>query len=62
MLLCFCSSPFSSSAGKKKEVLFREECKLALVHLQDNYWFLLYLNLARSADICMVGGRGVELK
>lgn len=61
MLLCFCSSPFSSSAGKK-QVLFREECELALVHLQDNYWFILYFNLAQSADTMYGGGRGVELK
>lgn len=53
MLLCFCSSPFFSSA--KKKVLFREEYKLVLVHLQDNYWFIiLYLKLAQSADLSYV--------
>lgn len=62
MLQCFCSSSFSSSAEKK--VLFREEYKLALVRLQDNYWFVLYLKLAQSADLsyCMVGGEGEEFK
>lgn len=43
-------------------MLFREECELALVHLQDNYWFILYFNLAQSADTMYGGGRGVELK
>lgn len=55
MLQCFCSSSFSSSAEKKK-ALFREEYKLALVRLQDNYWFVLYLKLAQSADLSLYGG------
>lgn len=57
MLPCFCSSP----PLLQKKVLFREEYKLVLVHLQDNYWFIvLYLNLAQSADLSYVwwGQRG----
>lgn len=51
MLLCFCSSP----SLLQKKVLFREEYKLVLVHLQDNYWFIiLYLKLAQSADLSYV--------
>lgn len=56
MLPCFCSSP---SLLQKK--VFREEYKLVLVHLQDNYWFItLYLKLAHSADLSYVwwGQRG----
>lgn len=60
MLLCFCSSP----SLLQKQVLFREEYKLVLVHLQDNYWFIiLYLKLAQSQIYRMCGGgRGVEFK
>jgi len=47
-------------------VLFREEYKLVLVHLQVNYWFLiLYLKLAESTDLSYVWwgqrGGGVEV-
>lgn len=62
MLLCFCSSPLFPFC--KRKVLFREEYKLVLVHIQDNYsFFTLYLKLAQSADISYVWwGRGLEFQ